>query len=256
MWSVLGGAAAVGVAVALVLTQVVPAGDETDDRGGRAAGSAGPTGASATAVPPAPGPSTLRTEEALGTEESPGSEEAVAPTGVPGAPSGTAAGLPGGYRLHTDPEGFTLARPVGWVRDAVPSKYGIDVVNYRSPDGARRLQVYQVEEASPDASFEVFLSDGTAKADGFRKLSLETLDDGDFTGSRLEYLADSLRGEPDVGTWHVVDERFVAADGEVYAVTAYGADADGREDERAMLRTALGHFCPPSTACGAGAGTP
>ncbi|MFH9576047.1 hypothetical protein ACH4MG_36645 [Streptomyces sp. NPDC017454] len=253
MWSVLGGAAAAGVVGALVLTLVVPEDDGTDDRGDHAAVSAS---ASPTPEPSAPEPSTLRTDEA-GTPAS----------DMPDSPSGTATGPPDGsgpldgselpddYELHSDAEGFTIARPVGWVREEVPSKYGIDVVNYRSTDGALRLQVYQVEEASPDASFEVFLSEDTAKAAGFRQISLETLDDGDFTGSRLEYLADSLKGEPDIGTWHVVDERFLAADGEVYAIAAYGAEADGREDERAMLRAALGHFCPPYTTCGSDADT-
>ncbi|WP_272587196.1 hypothetical protein [Streptomyces sp. M92] len=237
VWSVLGGAGAAGAVAALVLTLVVPGDDGTDDRGGHAAG---PAGTSASAGHSTPEPSALRTDEPEASAE------------APATPSATAPGLPADYELHADPEGFTVARPVGWVRETVPSKYGIDVVNYRSSDGERRLQVYQVEEASPEASFELFLSDGTPKAEGFRKISLETLDDGDFTGSRLEYLVDSVRGEPDVGTWHVVDERFVAADGEVYAIAAYGADADGREDERELLRTALGHFCPPHTACGTG----
>ncbi|XKK63442.1 hypothetical protein HFP71_13955 [Streptomyces sp. ARC32] len=243
VWSVLGGAAAAGAAVALVLTLVFPGDDGTDDRGAPAGPS--PTASAPTADPTSPpsasGTSTLRTGE-------PGT-----PTDASGSPSGTATALPGGYEPYTDPEGFTVARPAGWVRDAVPSQYGIDVVNYRSSDGELRLQVYQVEEASPEASFELFLSDDTPKAEGFRKLSLQTLDDGDFTGSRLEYVADSIKGEPDVGTWHVVDERFVAADGEVYAIAAYGADADGRDDERELLLTALGHFCPPDTTCGTGA---
>ncbi|WP_328562288.1 hypothetical protein [Streptomyces coelicoflavus] len=243
VWSVLGGAAAAGAAVALVLVLVLPGDDGTDDRDAAAGASptaSGPQAPDPTASPSASETSTLRTGE-------PG-----APTDVSGSPSGTATALPGGYEPYADPEGFTVARPVGWARDTVPSQYGIDVVNYRSSDGELRLQVYQVQEASPEASFELFLSDDTPKAEGFRKLSLQTLDDGDFTGSRLEYVVDSIKGEPDVGTWHVVDERFVAADGEVYAIAAYGADADGRDDERDMLLTALGHFCPPDTTCGTG----
>jgi hypothetical protein len=42
----------------------------------------------------------------------------------------------------------------------------------------------------------------------------------------------------------------VAADGRIYTIAAYGADADGRDDERELLRTALGRFCPPDTVCG------
>lgn len=234
VWSVLGGAAAAGAVVALVLTLVVPGDDGTDDRGGRGTGPA-----SASADSPASTPSALRTGE-------------TGETGAPAPPDEASEAVtepPDGYEVHADEEGFTIARPEGWVREELPSEYGMGVVNYRSSDGGLRLQVYQVAEASPDASFELFLSDATPKADGFRQLSLETLDDGDFTGSRLEYLVDSIKGEPDIGPWHVVDERFLAADGEVYAIAAYGADADGREDERELLRTALGHFCPPSTTC-------
>ncbi|MGI5393177.1 hypothetical protein [Streptomyces sp. CA-251251] len=239
VWSVLGGAAAAGAAVALVLTLVVPGDDGTDDRGGRAAESAS---ASGSAESPAPEPTALRTGET-------GETGQTGETASPGEPSAAVTEPPDGYEVHVDEEGFTLARPAGWVREELPSEYGMGVVNYRSSDGERRLQVYQVAESSPAASFELFLSDATPKGDGFRRLSLETLDDGDFTGSRLEYLVDSIKREPDIGPWHVVDERFVAADGEVYAIAAYGADADGREDERELLRTALGHFCPPSAAC-------
>ncbi|WP_157867938.1 hypothetical protein [Streptomyces prasinus] len=130
------------------------------------------------------------------------------------------------------------------------SQYGMDVVTYRRLDRGMRLQVFEVAEPSPDASYELFLSDATPKAPGFEQLSFETLDDGDFTGSRLEYLADSMRGEPDIGTWHVVDLRFQAADGKLYTLAAYGADSDGHEDERDLIRTALEYFCPPETTCG------
>lgn len=236
VWSVLGGAAAVGIATALVLTLVAGDGDadrRTDDQ----AASASPS--------PTAGPSTVTTQ---GTELS---------TGQTPSPSAPATELPAGYGLYDDAQGFTIARPVGWERETVNSQYGMDVVNYRSPDAERRLQVYEVEESSPDESFELYLSDRIQKPDGFERLDLRKLDDGDFTGSRLEYLADSLRGEPDVGTWHVYDERFVAADGKIYAIAAYGAydpDAAGRHDELELLEVALTHFCPPYTTCGADAG--
>ncbi|NEB95089.1 hypothetical protein G3I21_26000 [Streptomyces bauhiniae] len=156
---------------------------------------------------------------------------------------------PAGYELHEDREGFRVAVPEGWTRATVPSEYGMAVVNFRSPDRKRRLQVYEVSEASPEASFDLYLSDQTAKPRGFEKLALTNLDEGDFTGSRLEYLADRIRDEPEVGTWHVYDERFVAADGKIYALAAYGPDADGRKDELELLTTALAWFCPPGMNC-------
>lgn len=222
VWSVLIGAAAVGVAVSLVLTQVV-SGDDKDEPSVAASGSE--------SSPPA--------EVSQQSDPSPAATEETA------SPSPSAPALPAGYEVYEDKEGFRIARPKGWTRATKASQYGIPVVNYRSADGERRLQVYQVAEESPAASFDLYLSDQTLKAAGFEEISLDTLDDGEFTGSRLEYLADSIKGEPDVGTWHVYDERFVAADGSIYAIAAYGPDSNGGGDELELLTTAVDHFCPP-----------
>jgi hypothetical protein len=226
VWTVAGVAAAAGLVTALMLTLPTDSGNDTPE--GKGGGTV-----TATSTPSPSQPS---------------------PTPSPSAPSPSAAGPPAGYTLHDDVQGFHIAVPEGWQRTSRPAQYGMDIVNYRSPGGDRRLQVYQVKEASPDESFEEFLSPATSKADGFRELSLDNLDTSDFTGSRLEYLADTLKGEPDIGTWHVVDERFLAADGLRYALASYGPDADGREDERKILSTALEWFCPPSTTCDADAG--
>ncbi|MGW3092718.1 hypothetical protein ACWDCC_04635 [Streptomyces sp. NPDC001102] len=230
VWSVVVGAAAVGVAVSLVLTLVVGKGGDDGKR---------PVAAGSTSAP-ASSPEQSASPYAEGTASPSASPSASAP--------------PDGYELRDDAEGFRIAVPKGWKRGTVPSQYGIAVVNYRSADKKHRLQVYQVQEESPDASFQLYLSDQTRKPSGFEKLDLQRLDDGEFTGSRLEYVADSLSGEPGIGTWHVYDERFVAADGNIYAIASYGPDADGRDDELAYLTTALAWFCPPYTTCGADPG--
>jgi hypothetical protein len=229
VWSVLVGAAAVGVAVSLVLTLVVGSGD---DDGPASAASGSPTSPAG--------------------EVSQQSDPSASPTEESASPTVPALELPAGYEEYEDTEGFRIAIPEGWSRTTADSQYGMAVVSYRSGDSERRLQVYQVSEESPDASFELYLSEQTAKPDGFEQLSLQNLDDGEFTGSRLEYLADSLKGEPDVGTWHVYDERFVASDGNIYAIAAYGPDADGRDDELELLTTALEWFCPPLGQCAPG----
>ncbi|GGY02726.1 hypothetical protein [Streptomyces djakartensis] len=226
VWSVLGGAAAVGIVAALVLT-LSSGGDGTDDRGDGAP-SVSPTADGSTSTTEGPEPTTEETA----------------------SPSDPATELPAGYELYEDAEGFTIARPVDWKRKAEASQHGMDVVSYRSSDAERRVQVFEVAEASPDESFELFLSDETPKAEGFRKLDLNHMNDGDVTAARLAYLADSIDGEPEIGTWHVVDERFVAPDGKVYAIVVYGSDADGRDDEHELLDIALAHFCPPNTTCG------
>ncbi|MGY0069313.1 hypothetical protein ACWZEH_21500 [Streptomyces sp. QTS137] len=238
VWAVVGGAVVIGVVVGLVLTQTLGGGEGADGQEDDKAASASVSQPAGSGTP--------------GPQEPPAPRQPSFSTGqtTPSAP-GPAGTDPAGYDRYTDPEGFTIARPEGWSRTSVSSQYGMDVVSYRSSGSGRRLQVFEVAEPSPDASYELFLSDATPKAPGFQQLSLETLDDGDFTGSRLEYLADSFRGEPDIGTWHVVDLRFQAADGKLYALAAYGADSDGHEDERELIRTALAHFCPPETTCGA-----
>ncbi|WP_198655405.1 hypothetical protein [Streptomyces geranii] len=227
----LGGAGVVAVAVALVLTLVVDNGDD-DGKASRAT-AAGVSTASVVSSEPVEQPSESASESASS----------------PSASVSVAAQPPLGYEVFEDGEGFRIALPEGWTRTTADSQYGIRVVNYRSSDSTHRIQVYQVQEPSPRASFELFLSDATGKAAGFTELGLETLDDGTFTGSRLEYLADAIRGEPEVGRWHVYDERFVASDSNIYAIAAYGPDADGRDDELELLTVALEWFCPPLGAC-------
>jgi hypothetical protein len=229
------GAAVVGAAVSLVLSLVVDSGNDDGKSGGAVAASS-----------PTPGPSEP-------TDVSPSQPQSLSPSsdGETASPSASVAELPIGYQSYEDPEGFRIAYPDGWTRSTVASSYGIDVVNYRSADEEHRLQVYQVAEGSPAESFDHYHYDATPKAEGFRQLGLETLDDGTFTGSRLEYTADSLKSEPDLGTWHVYDERFVASDGFIYAVASYGPDADGSADELEVLTTALAWFCPQAGTCDA-----
>jgi hypothetical protein len=218
----------VGVTVGLVLTQVTGDGDEGGGRDQKAAESVAPTDPADTY--PSESPSDEVPQESS-------------------SPPLTTAQLPTGYDSFDDPEGFRAAVPEGWERDTVPSEYGMDVVNFRSPDGEQRIQVFEVAEATPQESFDLFLSPDTPKADSFRELGREDLSDGEFVGERLEYLVDSIRGEPDVGTWHVVDTRFTASDGSRYAVAVYGREDDGRTDEFEMADTAVDWFCPPGGTC-------
>ncbi|MFJ4687694.1 hypothetical protein [Streptomyces sp. NPDC088789] len=223
-------AAAVGVAVALVVVQT------QDDGGGRAGGSA--------SVSPS-------------TDSSPTSEETAGVSGEPGEvtedpyPSETLTSdapttePPFGYEAVEDPAGFTIAVPEGWDREAISSEYGMDVVNFRSSDGGQRLQVFEVAETSASASFELFLSDETPKGSGFQQLSYDNLatdNEEVVEGAQLEYLVDSIRGEPDVGTWHAVDARFTLSNGARYAIAAYGSYEDGEDDERELVTTALKWF--------------
>ncbi|MFG2650049.1 hypothetical protein [Streptomyces sp. NPDC048436] len=168
-----------------------------------------------------------------------GDTAAPSPAGVPPAP----------YEEVRDEEGYRLAVPRGWIRDLVEPAEGYNVVNYRSPDGHRRLQVYRVGETSGYDSLRTWL-DETRMPGGFDQLApLERTDDEGRPAARLEYVADEFKGEPDIGRWYVIDHRFEAVDGELYALAVYGSDADGRDDEQELMETALAWFCPPDESC-------
>ncbi|GHE95484.1 hypothetical protein GCM10018785_70840 [Streptomyces longispororuber] len=179
-----------------------------------------------------------------------GAGDAPSPAPTDGA-SSAAAVPPRGYETVTDPEGFRVAVPIGWSRAEVESLGGgMSVVNFRDYGANRRLQVYEVSEPSPEASFRDFLDDTKVpKSPAFRKLSLRTLGDGTRPAARLTYVTGRIDGEPDVGTWYVVDHRFEAADGKRYALVGYGARAAGLDEVKALVSTALTWFCPPDTVC-------
>ncbi|MFH8795499.1 hypothetical protein [Streptomyces sp. NPDC017941] len=180
---------------------------------------------------------------AAGGTDTTGTEDAARPS-----PDG---GPPSGYESVLDAEGFRTAVPRGWSRGQQDTRSGtaIDIVNYRSSDGSRRLQVYEVSEPSPMASLQVFLDDTQVpKSAGFEQLSL-TSPAAPRPAARLAYRTDRITDEPEIGVWHVVDHRFEAQDGKIYAIAAYGAEADGTQDERELVATALEWFCPPLTYC-------
>ncbi|MFB8246065.1 hypothetical protein ACFC5X_13585 [Streptomyces sp. NPDC055952] len=230
VWApVVAAAAVIGVTAALVMVQV----NDGDEPGHR---------------PSTRADGTVSSTPSVQTYLSEAPQEEPQPSALPSA-SASSPDLPSGYESLVDPQGFRIAMPAGWTREALPSEYGMDVVNYRSPTGEQRLQVFEVAETTVRESFELFLSPQTPKARGFEQLGMHDLTGVDVTGRRLEYLADSIRGEPDVGTWHVVDTRFETANGGRYAVIAYGRDDDGRDDEFELAGTAVEWFCPPQGTC-------
>ncbi|MFH8463089.1 hypothetical protein [Streptomyces sp. NPDC017991] len=189
-----------------------------------------------------------RSDTAKETSEGPGDG-----SGDSAPPAQPSASLPAGYEPWQDVAGFRVAFPTGWERDSRSSQYGIDVVDYRSPDGTRRLQVFQVMETSPYESLQVAQVEAQ-KLDGYEALSLTEVPGGEEQAAEHEYRADEISGEQGGGTRHVIDHRFEGADGERYALVAYGSDADGPDDERELVDTALRWFCPPDTRCDTPAG--
>lgn len=162
----------------------------------------------------------------------------------------SAATPPPGYEVLQDSEGFRSAVPSGWERTGRPSQYGMAVVEYRSSDGSRRLQVFAVMETSPYASLQAAQLE-SRKLDGYEVITLEENTDAPRKAATHEYRADEVAGESQSFTRHVIDHRFEAEDGHLYAIVAYGSDADGSGDEQELLDTALRWFCPPDTQCAA-----
>ncbi|MGW1957680.1 hypothetical protein ACWCPI_33875 [Streptomyces sp. NPDC001920] len=162
------------------------------------------------------------------------------------------AALPDGYHEVPDEEGFRIAVPVGWSRESSPSQYGIDIVNYRSPDGLRRLQVFQLMEDSPYGSLQAAQVE-SAKLDGYELIELTEPPSSPDAAAEHEYRASEIVGESNSGVRHVIDHRFQAADGNRYALVAYGPD-NADQAERELVDTAVGWFCPPELTCGTPAG--
>ncbi|WP_405997020.1 hypothetical protein [Streptomyces sp. NBC_00829] len=160
----------------------------------------------------------------------------------------SAATVPADFAIVQDKEGFRSAVPSVWERSSRPSQYGMDVVEYSSPDGTRRLQVFAVMETSPYASLQAAQAEAR-KLDGYQVITLEEKTGTARKAATHEYRADEVAGEAQSFTRHVIDYRFEAEDGQRYALVAYGSDADGSADEQELLDTALTWFCPPGTVC-------
>ncbi|MFJ7073612.1 hypothetical protein [Streptomyces sp. NPDC098781] len=198
--------------------------------------------------PPSPPPAAASQGESAPADQGSPVPEEEFPSGTEsGSGSGTGA-LPADYAELTDEEGFRVAVPTSWSRDSSGSKFGIDIVNYRSPDGLRRLQVFQLMEASPYASLQAAQTE-SSKLDGYELIDLIEIPSSPYAAAEHEYRASEITGESDTGAVrHVIDHRFEASDGERYALVAYGPDStDGAERE--LVDTALAWFCPPDAIC-------
>lgn len=157
------------------------------------------------------------------------------------------ATLPPGWMLNEDPEGFSVAVPEDWDRRTEGRESGSDVVFYEQPGGARQLQIFWVEDSDPYASLEL-AEKNAEKLKDYERESLDRLDSGEGrSAARLEYTYDS---EDHGGPRHVIDHRFEAEDGELYAVIAYGQTEEGDPgEEKELLEEAVKFFCPSGAEC-------
>ncbi|MGW3285504.1 hypothetical protein ACWDR3_12775 [Streptomyces sp. NPDC001002] len=203
-------------------------------------GSTGDTATPATSVSAGTGTGTgASTGTGTGTE-SPASTPPASPLAsvTPNSPSPST-----GYRRAQDPTGYTVDVPAGWTRRQKTGQLA-PVVFYDAPGDGRQLQIFRVSEATPAESLDLAETDpgyGFAKQPGYQVIER---DRGD-TWAELTYRYD----DPETGARQIVDHRFRAADGSLYAIRA-GGPADLTPDRvREPLAMAVRSFCPAGATC-------
>ncbi|WP_432247350.1 hypothetical protein ACRAR1_04660 [Streptomyces sanyensis] len=149
-----------------------------------------------------------------------------------------------------DEAGFRIAVPRNWSRSTEESQFGIPVVSYREAGSERRLQIFAVAEDTPQDSFDLFLSDGDLQPTGFEQIDMASAGESGADDVRLDYRADSGSDEGGLTNGlRVLDQRFTAEDGAVYAIASYGPESDWGQGTRQRLEIARAWFCPPDYTC-------
>jgi hypothetical protein len=173
-------------------------------------------------------------------------------TGAGPAPSVTASSSPSpspsastasGYRRIQDPVGYTVDIPRGWTRTEKQGQFA-PVVAYDAPADGRRLQVFRIAEDTPVQSLDLAENDpgyGFARRPGYQVLDRAS----GTTWAELVYRYD----DTDLGARRVVDHRFQAADGTLYAIRSTGPASLPATLVREPLTRALASFCPADTEC-------
>ncbi|MER7790084.1 serine/arginine repetitive matrix protein 2 [Streptomyces sp. NPDC097640] len=177
---------------------------------------------------PSASPSTSPTASpSAGPYESPSQTPSDPPSAPPGEP-------PEGFRTEDDPAGFTLAVPDGWRRTVEgPSVF------YTSSDQATRLQIFELHgpESTPYESARE-AERIASRQRGYERITLERAGQGAMDAAELEYTYDSQEYG---GLRRILDHRFAAPDGTMYAVLVIGPAGD-RAGQEEIQRTAVDSF--------------
>ncbi|WP_225638468.1 hypothetical protein, partial [Streptomyces solaniscabiei] len=228
------------VLVALTATAVLGAGVGagvwalTRDDGTDRAGDTPATGVTVTNAPTAP---------ASGTGPASAAPAASPDTSATATTASASPSAAPGYRHAQDPVGYAITVPEGWRRHEKQGESAA-VVTYDSPDG-RQLQVFALAEETPAASLDLAENAtgyGFARQPGYRALTRSS--DGDAF-SELVYRYD----DEDRGPRQVIDHRFRAADGTLYAIRSSGPETLDGALLREPLTTAVDSFCPAGGEC-------
>ncbi|MFB9734781.1 hypothetical protein [Streptomyces sp. NPDC057386] len=150
---------------------------------------------------------------------------------------------PSGYRRTADPVGYTIDVPEGWTRRQIQGEKA-PVVYWDSPDDGRQMQIFELSEPTPADSLDLAEHDpgyGFSAQPGYR-----ALDRVSGPGwAELTYRYD----DAGKGARRVIDHRFRAADGTLYAIRSAGPESLSLVRVRAPLTTALAAFCPQGARC-------
>ncbi|MEU8824148.1 serine/arginine repetitive matrix protein 2 [Streptomyces sp. NPDC048636] len=202
---------------------------------------------SPTAAPDVPSPDSLPTpapETGAPTDvptDLPGvPSPSATPFGTPSSPSSSSPSFtggdpPAGYSTQSDPAGFHLAVPDGWERTVEgPSVF------YTSSDGSTKIQVFELHgpEATPYESAREAERLASRHRD-YEQVTLAPLGTAAMDPAELEY---TYRSTSD-GHRRIMDRRFSAPGGTMYAVLVIGASGD-RASEQEVHQAALDTFCP------------
>ncbi|RNF90096.1 serine/arginine repetitive matrix protein 2 [Streptomyces botrytidirepellens] len=162
------------------------------------------------------------------------------PSGSPDAsasavPSLTGSAPPAGFSTERDPEGFDIAVPEGWRRTVEgPSVF------YTSPDDSTMIQVFELHgpESTPYESAQE-AERLASRNRGYEQITLAQLGAAAMDPAQLEYTYQSKES----GARRILDRRFAAQNGTMYAVLIIGS-ADDRAEEQSLHDTVLETFCP------------
>ncbi|MER7566305.1 hypothetical protein ACGFWE_17665 [Streptomyces sp. NPDC048523] len=189
-------------------------------------------------------------DTSLGSGTRPGAGPAPS-VGAPSSPSPSSSASPSasgstapGYRRVQDPVGYSVDVPRGWTRTEKQGR-SAPVVVYDAPADGRRLQVFRIAEDTPAQSLDLAENDpgyGFVRRPGYQVLDRAS----GTTWAELVYRYD----DTDLGARQVVDHRFQAADGTLYAIRATGPATLTPTLVREPLTRALASFCPADTECG------
>jgi len=163
------------------------------------------------------------------------STSGASPRSSAGSSAPAAAALPAGFRLHTDPTGFTIAVPDGWVRSTEgPRTY------FKEPGGRRFLLVDQTTEPKDDplTDWQANEPSVAARLSGYERISLERVDYRGWNTADWEFTWDGSNGQI-----HVLNRNVRVSDHRAYAL--YWSIPESKwADSRGMFDVVAQSFQP------------